>query len=87
VRKKRWIFHLRWFEGFWASEYKLGAHWYRCQGYRTKAEAERFARRLARIRWERDGEPAQLIIHRKDGAIASGGRSEASYGCNSRARG
>lgn len=31
--------------------------------------------------------PTQLLIYRKDGAIARGGRSEASYGCDAKARG
>ena len=79
--KKRLVYVLRWHkpdntwhlfhagssEGWWA----------------PKSYAESAARIMVRLRHERDGTPCQLLIYNKDGKIGRGGRSEASYGCDS----
>ena len=54
--------------------------------YRTKAEAEEWGRTKARNYWEAHGIPTQLLIYNKNGRIGRGGRSEASYGCDSKRR-
>jgi hypothetical protein len=54
--------------------------------YTLKKHAEIGARSHCRRVWEIDHQPCQLLIYRKDGKIGKGGRSEASYGCDSKRR-
>ena len=55
--------------------------------YGNKARCEREARFWCRAHWEKYGVPTQLLIYRRDGRIGTGNRAEASYGCDSEARG
>ena len=84
--KKRIILRLRWDKhtGYWKLVRLHGRIIvdYRC----TKAKAEGYAREYARGTWEDLAVPVQLLIHNKDGRIGKGGRSEASYGCDSKRR-
>jgi hypothetical protein len=86
MKRKRLIYRLRWVRNRWGL-YEDGFGLVRYRGGETKALAEIAARDYCRAGWKRDNEPCQLLIYRKDGKIARGGRSEASYGCNSRSRG
>jgi hypothetical protein len=84
-RKRRIVFRMRWMKhGCWALRGSDRTLTYLSH---LKAVSEKGAREICRAIWEETAQPCQLLIHRKDGAIARGGRSEASYGCNSRARG
>jgi hypothetical protein len=85
---RREVLHLRWKRwsgawGLWAGKSVLVQY----APEVTKRDAERSARRYSHGRWVDYGRPVQLFIHNKRQNIGKGGAREASYGCNSRARG
>lgn len=90
MKRKRLIYEVRWDRE--AKEWTHGPRrfadgvLYGASGW-TKGETESHARATCRLLHKKLDRPVQLLIYRKDGTIARGGRSEASYGCNSRARG
>lgn len=86
MKRKRLIYEVRFLRdsGRWTLKVRGGRAFVTV---RTKREAEAWGRTKARNYFEARGVPTQLLIYRKDGKIARGGRSEASYGCNSRAKG
>lgn len=98
-RKLRLIYRLRWSKNLGATKSAHG-WWVDCTRglpmfknrpkmtwFATKAAAEKHARQWCRNVWKIRGFPVQLLIHNKDGKIGHGDRAEASYGCDSRARG
>lgn len=81
---KRSIYRLKWDKG--ANGWSLSSSAMLLAWYENKEEAEGYARSYCRRVWEMDHQPCQLLIYRKDGKIGRGGRSEASYGCDSKRR-
>jgi len=86
---KRRIYELRWsrknkawFHGF--RNHDLGPLYGRV-GW-SKAKTEKWARESCRKIHDHTRHPIQLLIYNKNGKIGTGGRAEASYGCDSKKR-
>ena len=79
---KRVIHRLRWDskQGRWVLEVR-GIYVVQYPHGITKAAVERNARI-----WTKAAAPSQLLIYTKAGRVGKGGRSEASYGCDSKRR-
>lgn len=87
MKKKRLIYELRWHKTtrMWRLTIR-GAGSESWGTFGRKAACEAHARHRCRNNWENLGQPCQLLIYNKNGRIGKGGRSEASYGCDSKRR-
>lgn len=82
---KRTIYRLKWDkrQGLWVL-HRSGKEYMRTR--MKKRQADGWARGIVRGVWETYATPTQLLIYNKNGRIGAGGRSEASYGADSRRR-
>lgn len=72
----RIVYEVRYTDPGW-SVYRAGGL---MRDFDTKDEAVRVARRKARLEWEEDGHPTEVIIKTRSGRIGRGEGSRSSYG-------